>query len=392
MLLTVYNKFFKRINILRKYEFAQYTDRFRDIGDFQIYAVLCEENMYFFDKDNIYYISFGTEFFGRVEDVKKDADSDYSKTITIIGRAISFILDKRIVYKQQNFSGTPEQMLKKIMDDNIRVEGPRFLNIVTSYQSTYNLSKETVDESLQQTGGSVFSIMQSIMESNHMGYDLKPKIEKLHFLPGTAEETNISQFDFTILRGEDRRFGNQAGNQPVVFSQSYNNLRRSIYERDIMSVNNVAYVAGEGEGIERTWLEVLGDQIKNPSDYDSSGWYRYEMYVDARDLQSETEQGTLTAAEYEKLLKTRGLSSLSLYREVENYEATVIQNENRYVYGKDFYKGDYVTIRDNEIGLDVGAQITEVTVSVEKSKETFDIMFGNKTITVTEKLRKEGVI
>lgn len=394
MLLTVYDKYFKRVNVLRKYRFAQYIDKFRDIGEFTVYAMLDEENMYFFDKDNTYYINFEGNFFGKVESVVKEEDSEYSKTINITGRAISFILDKRVVYKQQTYSGTPEQIIKSIMDTNIRAQGARFLDIVTSYDTLRQQSgKEVTEIDMQKTGGTVFGAISGILQENSMGFDMRPVITSLHLMPGTTEQTNIENFKFDIMRGRDLRFGNPVGNVPVIFAQSYSNLRRASYERGVGNFCNIAYVAGEGEGSNRKWIEVLGPTISDKDSYDSSGWYRYETFVDARDLQSQQDQDTqLTPAEYESLLRNRGLQSLANFLMVENFEATIVNDNNRYIYGKDFYKGDYVTIRDVEIGLDIGAQITEITRSVEGTQETFDIVFGNQTITVIDRLRKGGIV
>lgn len=384
MLITVFDENFKRVNILRKYTFAQYTDRLRDIGEFEILAVLCDENIYFLDKNRVFYVLFDKDFFGKVEHVTKDSDSEYTKTINIKGRHCSFILDKRVIYKQQNYTGTPSQIIKQIMDKNIRETGPRFLNIVTSVPVTIRKQKIEDDE-LQKTGGTVFQTIQKIMETNRLGFHMHPEIVNYHMDSVTGNLTNISKWDFTIIDGKDRRRGNQSNNIPVIFSHSLNNLRRATYEVDRSSECNVAYVAGEGEGTERVWLEVVGENI-------GTGWYRNELFVDARDLQSETESGTLTTQQYNKILETRGREILSENTMFENYEATIIENENRYIYGKDYYKGDYVTIQDNEIGIEIGAQITEITVSVEGQTELRDMIFGYKSINVVQKLRREGAI
>ena len=48
--ITVFNKYFERVDVLRKYTFMQYVDKFNGVGEFKINAILCDENLYFFDK------------------------------------------------------------------------------------------------------------------------------------------------------------------------------------------------------------------------------------------------------------------------------------------------------------------------------------------------------
>lgn len=52
--ITVFNKYFERIDILRKYTFMQYTDKFNGVGEFKINAILCDENLYLFDENEVF--------------------------------------------------------------------------------------------------------------------------------------------------------------------------------------------------------------------------------------------------------------------------------------------------------------------------------------------------
>lgn len=51
-MLRVMNSNFKIIDTLKKYTFAQYEDKFREIGTFKVLAQLVKENNYLFDKKN----------------------------------------------------------------------------------------------------------------------------------------------------------------------------------------------------------------------------------------------------------------------------------------------------------------------------------------------------
>lgn len=66
-MLRVMNSNFKIIDTLKKYTFAQYEDKFREIGTFKVLAQLVKENNYLFDKKEQYYILFDEFTVGKVE-------------------------------------------------------------------------------------------------------------------------------------------------------------------------------------------------------------------------------------------------------------------------------------------------------------------------------------
>ena len=98
-----------------------------------------------------------------------------------------------------------------------------------------------------------------------------------------------------MLEGKDRTIGNKDGNKPVVFSRDFENIISGSYEYNDDSFRNIALVAGEttdgsnNENAARTFLVV--DQIGSEN---VSSFYRKELYIDARDLQSEYSEEATT--------------------------------------------------------------------------------------------------
>lgn len=245
----------------------------------------------------------------------------------------------------------------------------------------------------QWTGGSVYDAIQPLLQADSMGFEIKPVITERYEIDANAPITNIRKWYFNILLGEDRTRNNQMGNKPIVFSHSLSNLTRSTYEKDMKDYCNVAYVAGEGEGNNRTWIEVYQDGVKGTeNEWDAIGWLRDELFVDARDLQKTTDNKTYTDTEYKEMLTQRGNEYLKEHIVFVSYDSTVTNENEKYKYQRDFHNGDFVTIVDNELGITVDAQITEVTKSVEGSREILDITFGYRSIQMNEKLRRKGVI
>ena len=393
--IIVFNKYFERIDILRKYTFMQYTDKFNGVGEFKINAILCDENLYLFDKNEVFFVAFDRAMMGRIDKVVKDSDSEFERTIEITGRMIKYKLQTSVVYKQQIYSGRTAEVVKQLVKNNMcvgSVGDKRYINFEFNIPSD-RLSEMTQINNGQWTGGSVYDAVQPLLQQDKMGFDILPVITERYELGVQAPITNIQKWYFNIRFGEDRTKNNQSGNKPIEFSHSLSNLIRSTYEKDVKDYCNVTYVAGEGEGNDRTWIEVYQDGIKGTDyEWDAVGWLRDELFVDARDLQKTADNKTYTDTEYKEILTQRGKEKLKEHIVFVSYDSTVTNENEKYKYGRDFYNGDFVTVVDNELGITVDAQITEVTKSREGSREILDITFGYRSIQINERLRKKGVI
>lgn len=393
--ITVFNKYFERIDILRKYTFMQYTDKFNGVGEFKINAILCDENLYLFDKNEVFFVAFDRAIMGRIDKVVKDSDSEFERTIEITGRMIKYKLQTSVVYKQQIYSGRTAEVVKQLVKNNMcvgSVGDKRYINFEFNIPSD-RLSEMTQINNGQWTGGSVYDAVQPLLQQDKMGFDILPVITERYEMGVQAPITNIEKWYFNIRFGEDRTKNNQSGNKPIEFSHSLSNLIRSTYEKDMKDYCNVTYVAGEGEGNDRTWIEVYQDGIKGTDyEWNAVGWLRDELFVDARDLQKTTDNKSYTDAEYKEILTQRGKEKLKEHIVFVSYDSTVTNENEKYKYGRDFYNGDFVTVVDNELGITVDAQITEVTKSREGSREILDITFGYRSTQINERLRRKGVI
>lgn len=132
----------------------------------------------------------------------------------------------------------------------------------------------------------------------------------------------------------------------IFFADEFDTLLAWSFWQDQSNYKNVAFVAGEGEGQERKRLFVG----------DSTGLNRFEVYVDARDLQSDTDDGLLTAEEYENELKTRGREKLKELGIV--YSETVEVSSTKYDIDASWL-GRVVTIQTDD--YTANASITELT-------------------------------
>lgn len=364
-----------KTNILRKYTFCQYERCFRDIGEFTINAVLDEENIYLLDKTKQYYALFDSKYLGMIENVGKDSDSEYDKTITIKGRMANVLFTKRVINGTLNFSGNSSEYINELVTQNLVKESDkeRYVNIDIQYKDKQYLFEHSSNINKQITGGYLWDEMQKMLEQDSNG---------IEFVPVTTTP-KISSWALTIIAGKDRTKGNSQGYEPVIFSQSLSNIERTTYNINSKGYTNYAYVAGEGEGSERKWIVQRINKNagrENVSGYipNIDGWNRAELWVDARDLQSKDENGNAVSdADYEQLLIQRANQKAVENNLEESYEATLTEGAPiRYKLGKDYNLGDFVTIIDDELGISVNAQVIKVTISEQNGRIIVDITFA----------------
>lgn len=368
----------KKVDILRKYTFSQYEDKFREVGTFKINARIVQDNLFLLDKTKEYYVLFDEKVFGKVENIKRESDSEYEKTIVLSGRLGTLLFTKRVIAGTIKFQGKTAQFVKEVIYNEVVKEATskRYVNIDIQYDNEEYLNTfcSTIDK--QVTGGYVWDSIQPALEQDKLGVYFVPIVETEHIPEGGTEPTNISKWKLTISAGKDRTKGNTQGNVPVVFSQSLSNIARTNYELESKQYCNVAYVAGEGEEEQRKWYEVYAKEEVAKGVEDKSGWQRNELWIDARDVQSKDKEGNeLTDEEYEQLIKQRANEKFAENEKGESYTATITEANKQYTYGIDYVLGDLVTVIDDELGITVDAQVTTVTKSIEGVREIVDIDF-----------------
>lgn len=354
----------KKISILRKYTYAHYEQRIREIGTFEVKCPIDDEILFLMDKTKQYYVIFNDEVFGKITEISRDSDSEWEKTVDIKGQLSLAMLDQRIIKGTINYKGLTHAYIRQLIYDNMGMGADtirRLSGLTLNYIDIEYLGEHCSQIEKQVTGGSLFEEIQPVLEQDGLGILLYPEIEPIS---ENSQQTNISGWNLDITHGVDRRMGNEYNNEAVVFSQSMSNINRTTYERNSSSYKTVAYVAGEGEDADRKWYEVY----PGSEDDGSTGWNRNELWVDARDIQSEQDGETLTEQEYEQQIKNRANEKFAENDIEESYECTVIQNNRQYTYGVDYDLADWCTVEDEELGITVDGQITGVDVTMQQGE------------------------
>lgn len=193
------------------------------------------------------------------------------RMITASGRLAKSILDRRLItYVNGNtsaatvFSGNVEARARGLVQDN---------SIACYKDKARKIPYTARNISLLQLGA--VAGLPAVTENRQVNCDnlLTYTDEFLQqYGYGAKLIRSGGKLNYTVYSGIDRSIGNAAGNQPVIFSEDFDNLVGSNYSLDETASKTFALVGGEGEGIERFYAECNADL---------SGLARREMFIDS---------------------------------------------------------------------------------------------------------------
>lgn len=220
------------------------------------------------------------------------------------------------------------------------------------------------------------------------------EMEEISILSGLGWNISLDiknkQFVFDVKEGRDLT-ANQRNNPPVIFSPEFNSLKSLNFAESSLNYKNMAYVAGQGEGIER---RVVPIGIVN-------GLGRHELFVDARDVEEEIDVETLneeneTVTEKEPRpeqdiindLIVRGNQKLA-ENAAETYLDGQILTNSPFIYEEDYDLGDIVTQQNRQWGVTLSSPITEIREVYESSGKRIEATFGNRHPSFIDKVKQQ---
>lgn len=191
----------------------------------------------------------------------------------------------------------------------------------------------------------------------------------------------LRKWELDCYEGRDLTV-NQEVNSPVIFSPQFDNIKNMHYVDSDLNYKNTAYIAGQGEGVERRVVE-LGQ---------ASGLARKELFVDARDVSEETDiegQDPVLRPPHEVIadLLNRGEQKLAEMIQ-ETFLEAQIMTHSIFKYEEDWDLGDIVTVQYKGWGVTLDARITEVKEIYEAGGVQIEVVFGNNRPTLISKIKQ----
>lgn len=366
------NGTFDALGEINKYTSLIWPDKLNGYATFELNVPVTQENKSIIKKGNIIWC--GGDNACVIEIIQSNTDANGQKTYKIKGRTLETLLTTRIIW------GTYTCVNKHSSTAMYELVDKHCVNPSDSFRKIPFLECAEDEKfgkliSFQKTGGEVYTAIESIALDADIGFDIlfRPREKKLIF---------------KVIQGVDRSILPEAGDASnlVIFSTDLEDILSSSYYTNDQDVKTLAYVAGEDSGTERKYI-VSGNAA-------SKGFARKELYVDARDLQTEisNEDGTATKIndeDYRDMLNDRGTEKLAECITVETFEAKMrVMGDIQYKYGVDYTKGDKVIVQDTELDVQITAKITEVRENYDDDYEII-ITFGYSYHTLIQKIRRK---
>lgn len=245
------------------------------------------------------------------------------------------LLERRIIHPTYNV--TAQKAYSEIVHDIVRQNA-----LLNDNRRIPGLSLGTVSGACWEQTTTLQVSYENLME---WVYTICEKIggtANIRLMKDTGEQYRMV---FDLSQGEDRSLM-QEDNPHIIFSDAYSNLLSFSYAADASVQRNFAYIFGQGKGSERKHTTYC---ISDEPAY----LERYELYVDAKDIseeeQVEGETVPIPEEQYIALLKTRGSEKLVDPKTAS--ESEIAADSTQYVYNRDYFVGDYVTVEHKRFGM-----------------------------------------
>lgn len=363
------NTEFEPIGDLSQFTSIVLPDAFIGYGIFELWAPIMDINSELLKKGNIIWA--GGENAYIIEVVKSILDKNGNKTYHVKGRSLERFLCDRVIWGTYIKTGYASTIMYDLVDKNFinPTNAKRKLPWLINATDTF-LGNSSIE--YQQTGGDVYDALSDLAVDSDIGFSINfdPRNKRLVF---------------EVREGVDRTVDNVQGNDPVVFSTDLEDILSSTYYTNNEDEKTMAFIQGEDRGAARK-SETVGA-------INGIGFNRRELYVDARDLQSEVyhDDGTvtvLTDAQYRAMLRQRGNEKMAEHEATETFDAQIRQfGDVQYEFGVDYVKGDKVTVIDNQLMVKVSARITSVEEDFS-DEYALILTFGYSYPTVLSKVKR----
>lgn len=342
MEIRLLNKKFEPIEVIDIYTSFIWTDRYYESGDFELKLPLS----YMPKKMAVgLYLSYDRSDRAMIiESMQIDRTGDDENIVTVSGRSLEILLDRRVIYEYVYFKdGKLEEYIHMLLKNAVispKNDYRKISGFLFKSSGDADISAMTVEA--QHQGESLYTVICDICRKYHIGWRLR--ITKLGI-------------EFGLFNGKDR-------SASVIFSEGMNNISECQLLRSVKEYRNAALIIG-GEDAEAG--KMYTDACADSSKAVISGIERRELSVKSSAKYKTTDENgntvTLTKAQYLSVLQNEGRDKLTEHRVTCTANGKTDSAYGQFEYGVNFSLGDIVTI-DTGFSGETHARVTEATFSV----------------------------
>ena len=344
----VLNQNFEPQGVIDEYVSVIWRPSYSEVGDFEVHLAvsdkaieLLQKNRYLVRSSDITVESdvVTYEKVMIIKNIQLTTDVENGNFLTVTGRELKYLLHQRIVWSQTNLTGTAENAIRRLVNENAIAPTDTKRLIPKLTLGALAGFTEKIDK--QITGKHLDEAISEICTTYNYGWDIV-----------IINSTMV----LIVYAGTDRSY-NQSERPYVVFSNTFENLYNTDYQLITEDYANTTLIGGEGEGSQRIFTTVNNSM---------SGLDRYEIFTDARDVsQNKGTEDEIDATTYLNMLAERGRENLASLAYTEGFSGEVLSDVT-FKYGEDFFIGDVVTVI-NEYGIQKNVRVLSAIESEDST-------------------------
>lgn len=254
----VLDKRLQQIGVVDTCSSVIWAERYWEVGDCELYLPATMDAITLLQQD-YYLVNPESDMVCQIKRIEITTSAEDGNFLTVTGYDVKRWLDQRIIWGTLTSNGSAEWFARVMVNRALGVP--------------LDLDRQMVDPDgnrifyLGAAAGFTDPLTEQASYVN-VGEKMRELCRK--FLWGYKVVLYNGAFRLRLYKGADR-------SAEVIFSDAFENLSSTDYSHDASLIENVALVAGEGQGPRRV-VQTAGV---------ATGVDRFEIYVDARDLSKE---------------------------------------------------------------------------------------------------------
>lgn len=255
--LEVYSPALALLGLLEEQSAVLWEEKAFTAGAFSVSALLTPRTRALLVPDNLVWLEGGAA--GVIEYVEY-TDREKGAAVTVRGRDLAGLLDRRILWGQYDLAGPAADVMRTLVTEcciaPTRGDDPaaRVLPGLVLEDAPHAASAAV---RVQITGGSLLAALETLGEAYGVAF-------------GVRFDAAVPRMVFWARPGTDRSV-HQSEADPVFYSTELDDVLEAEYVCDSAGFRNVALVAGEGEGSARTLVTVCGEAAAPAPETPDSG-------------------------------------------------------------------------------------------------------------------------
>ncbi len=339
LLIHVLDSSLNVIGIIEDYYSLIWSERYAEVGDFELELPIEHAENSIVDFGNFLYIK-SSDALMIIEDIKPSIGKEKS-SLVVKGQSAESLLKRRVLLDPINLSGPAEIAIYSFINNHITdpADSDRRITLLAT-EFPEMLTTVLYEEQVEMQ--TVYDAIKTICMNTDLGFKVVLYNDELVFY---------------VHEGADRSY-DQSTNPYIIFAETFDNVIASSFYESIKDKKNTTLVATDDsvESLQRVFVW----EASEPTNLN-----RYESVLETT-ITRDIDGDPLDDAEVLAIITTRGLQEIEENKIVGLFEGD-FDIQGNFEYGVDFFMGDI--LQCNLEGRNVKARIIELVRSYSTEGE-----------------------